>query len=79
MHSLVTLSPKQLRTAADLQERILKLQNELSQLLGTPGPATITPADEPESKRHFSPATRAKMRRAQKARWAKIRAEKNAH
>ena len=73
MNSLTTLSPKQLRRAADLQERIIKLKDEFEQLLGAPV-GTSTPATtKPEKKYKFSAAARAKMRKAQKARWAKIK------
>jgi hypothetical protein len=76
MNSLTTLSPKQLRRAADLQERIIKLKDEFEQLLGAPV-GTSTPATtKPEKKYKFSAAARAKMRKAQKARWAKIRSAK---
>jgi hypothetical protein len=72
--NITSLSPQQLRNAADLQEKILELQNELDQLLGAPTPA---PAAEPSTqaprKYKFSAAVRAKMRAAQKARWAKIK------
>ena len=74
--NITTLPPQQLRQAADVQEKILELQDELNQLLGAPaqdaalaaGPTTETPR-----KYKFSPAARARMRAAQKARWAKIK------
>ena len=69
MNSLLTdLSPRQLREAADLQERIQSLQQELSQVLGPvarPDHAATTP-----QKRKMSPAAIAKIRAAAKARWA---------
>jgi hypothetical protein len=73
MNSITTLSPKALRKAADLQEKIQSLQEELSQLLGgqVSTPAQLTEA--PKKKWKFSAASRAKMRKAQKARWAKIK------
>ena len=75
--NITSLSPQQLRNAADLQEKILELQNELDQLLGAPTPA---PAAEPSTqaprKYKFSAAVRAKMRAAQKARWAALKAAK---
>jgi hypothetical protein len=72
MITLTQLSPQQLRKAADIQEKIQSLQEELGQLLGgeisTPAQTTEAP-----SKYKFSAAARAKMRAAQKARWAKIK------
>ena len=70
--NITTLSPTQLRKAADIQEKIQSLQEELGQLLGgeTSTPAQTT--EEPK-KRKFSAYTRAKMRRAQEARWARIK------
>jgi hypothetical protein len=41
---MINATPQQLRKAADLQEKIQSLQEELGQLLGTPAqPATPTP------------------------------------
>jgi hypothetical protein len=76
MNSLTTLSPKQLRKAADIQERIFKLKGEFEELLGAAvGTAALATA-EPKKRRKFSAAARAKMRKAQKARWAKIKGAK---
>jgi hypothetical protein len=59
--NITTISPQQLRKAADIQEKIESLQNELGQLLGgvvsTPAQATEAPR-----KYKFSAAARAKMR-----------------
>ena len=70
--NITTLSPTQLRKAADIQERIESLQEELGQVLGG---EVSTPAETTEAPRKykFSAAARAKMRAAQKARWAKIK------
>jgi hypothetical protein len=69
---MINATPKQLRKAADLLEKIQSLQEELNAILGgevhTPAQSTETPR-----KYKFSAAARAKMRAAQKARWAKIR------
>jgi hypothetical protein len=69
---MINATPTQLRKAADIQEKIQSLQEELGQLLGgevsTPAPTTPAP-----KKYKFSAAARAKMRAAQKARWAKIK------
>ena len=70
--NITDLSPSQLRKAADIQERIQTLQSELNSLLGgeIPIPAQATKAP---GKRKFSAAARARMRKAQQARWAKIK------
>jgi hypothetical protein len=73
MNSFIGLSPKALRKAADLQERVLSLQEELGQLLGGEVSTLAQPTEAPKKKWKFSAASRAKMRAAQKARWAKIR------
>jgi hypothetical protein len=69
---MITATPTQLRKAADIQEKIQSLQQELGQLLGgeVSAPAPTTPAPK---KYKFSAAARAKMRAAQKARWAKVK------
>ena len=70
--TMITITPQQLRKAADIQERIQSLQEELGQILGgdvsTPAQTTEAP-----QKRKVSAAGRARMRAAQKARWAKIK------
>jgi hypothetical protein len=68
---MINITPSQLRKAADIQERIQSLQEELGQLLG--GPAETAAPETPKKKWKFSAAARAKMRAAQKARWAKIK------
>jgi hypothetical protein len=79
MNALTTLTPKQLRRAADLQERIQTLKAELEQILGAPIQTALPVAKEPKKKRKkFSAATRANMKKAQQARWAKIHADKQA-
>ena len=74
MNPLTQLSAAQLRKAANIQEKIQSLQKQLGQLLGG---EVSTPAQTTEApkKRKFSAATRAKMKAAQKARWAKIKGE----
>jgi hypothetical protein len=68
----IDITPTQLRKAADLQEKIQSLQEELGQLLGGEASTPAQTTEEPK-KRKFSAAARAKMRAAQKARWAKIK------
>ena len=50
------LTPQQLRKAADIQERILTLKSELSQILGSPAiaQAAIEPPEKPKAKRGMS-------------------------
>jgi len=70
--NITSLSPKQLRKAADIQEEIQSLQEELGQLLSGETSNPAQPTEAPR-KYKFSAAARAKMRAAQKARWAKIK------
>lgn len=70
--SLLNLTAPQLRKAADLKEKIAKLETELDQLLGSSAPTTAKPV----KKKGMSAAGRAKVAAAQKARWAKIHAAK---
>jgi hypothetical protein len=69
---MINATPTQLRKAADIQEKIQSLQEELGQLLGG---EISTPAQTTEQpKRYkFSAAARARMRAAQQARWARIK------
>ena len=75
--SITDLTPRQLRQAADLQEKIQGLQDELKQLLGNEVPtvtqeAVVSPrlAKSKKGRKKFSAETRAKMAAAQQARWA---------
>jgi hypothetical protein len=70
---MINATPTQLRKAADIQEKIQLLQEELSQLLGGEVSTPAQPTEAPKKKWKFSAAARAKMRKAQKARWAKIK------
>lgn len=70
--SIINLTPAQLRHAADLKEKIEQLQNELSQLQGVKAAAVSAPAPKP-ARRKVSAAGIARIRAAQKARWAKIK------
>jgi hypothetical protein len=80
MNNLLGITPKQLRRAADLQERILKLQDELTGILGvppeTPAGAPAAPKNGRRKRRTMSAAGRAAVAAAQRARWAKIKGEK---
>jgi hypothetical protein len=63
-------TPKQLRKAANIQEKIQALQSELNSILGG---TNETAALEAPKRRRVSAAGRARMRAAQIARWAKIK------
>ena len=69
MNSIIGLTPKTLRKAADLQERIEGLQEELQQLLGEVS-APVPTAEGPKKRKKFTAATKAKMAASQRARWA---------
>jgi len=68
--AIINLSADQLRRAAELKEQIESLQGELNQLLGSPARAF---GNGTPKKRHLSAAAIARIRAAQKARWAKVR------
>ena len=75
--NIATLTPKELRRAADLKERIDDLQNELSKILGNDAsaasPGTKALKDGRRRGRRMSAAGRAAIAAAAKARWAKLR------
>jgi hypothetical protein len=79
INPLLSLSPSQLRRAAELKERIESLNDELAGILsGTQSDGT---SDTPQTRgrggrRKMSAAGRARIAAAVKARWARIRAEK---
>jgi hypothetical protein len=68
---MISATPKQLRKAANIQERIQAPQKELGQLLG--GSDQTAAVEAAKKRRKVSAAGRARMRAAQKARWAKIK------
>ena len=72
MNSITNLSPKALRRAADIQEKIQELQSELNEILGSEASTPAQATEAPRKKYKFSAASRAKMRAAQKARWAAL-------
>jgi hypothetical protein len=73
MNAFTNLSPQQLRQAADIQEQILSLQDQLQNLLGVSSPVLPTPPAT-SSGRRMSRAGRARISAAARARWAKHRA-----
>jgi hypothetical protein len=70
--TMISATPSQLRKAADIQERIESLQKELYEILGGEVSTPAEPSEAPK-KRKFSAAAKARMRAAQRARWAKIK------
>jgi len=77
MNTITSLTPKALRRAADIQERISRLQTKLTKLLGgeVVAPAAAKTPAAPR-KRRMSAAGRAAISAAAKARWAKLREAK---
>ena len=71
---MINLTPQQLRTAANIQERIQSLQKRLEQLLGGVGETAATEAPRKPRKRGMSAQGLANIRAAAKARWAKAKA-----
>jgi ribosomal protein L15 len=72
----MNISATQLRRAADIQDKIESLQNELGKLLGNGSASTADSAQPERKRRKMSAAARAKIAAAQRARWAKVRAGK---
>jgi len=72
MSPLSTLTAAQLRRYADLKEQIENLEAELSAALGH----NAAPANTESGKRTMSPAARARIAAAQRARWAKLKGAK---
>jgi hypothetical protein len=74
MSSINNLSISQLRQAANLKERIVAFEKELSQLLGLP--VKTAAAKVQKKKGGMSTAAKAKLSAAAKARWAKVKRSK---
>lgn len=85
--NLIDISPKALRRAAHLQERILGLQQQLRDLLGNQAnSAPSTPADSASittptgrKRRRMSAAAKAKIAAAARKRWASAKAAGRSH
>ena len=73
--NLISLTPKQLRKAANIQERIQSLQKELNQIFGANADTTEPePSDGRRRKRHkMSAAGRAAIAAAARERWARLK------
>ena len=72
METFSSLTPRLLRRAADVKERIDAFQKELAQLLGATAPAPAAAAKAPKRGK-ISAAGIARIRAAQRARWAAIK------
>jgi len=82
MNNILTVSVAQLKRAITIKEQIESLESELAGVLGgsTPAPSVakvVAPAPA-KKKKVMSPAARAKIATAQKARWAKVKGTSSA-
>lgn len=75
MNSITNLTAKQLRQAANIQDKIAALQKELQQILG--GGEIPSPFAR-KTKRKMSKSARAKIAAGARARWAKIKGKTSA-
>src|SRR5438876_10070090 len=66
-------SAKALEEAISIRRQIDHLEKRLSLILRGGAPAMTTIRPRPAGARYFSPATRAKLAAAARARWAKLR------
>jgi hypothetical protein len=73
MNAIANLTPQQLRNAADLQERIQSLKQELNELIGSGSEADSA---APRRRRKLSARGLANIRAGAKRRWASSRSEK---
>ena len=78
-NSLVSLSIPQLKRALVLKERIARLNKKLDAILGAPAAAAPGKPGKPAKKKrnNMSAEGRAAISLAAKARWARMKAEKN--
>ena len=70
----VNLSSRELRKAANIQDKIATLQSELAKILGAASPVEAGPA----RKHKMSAAGRARIAAAARARWARVNGAKAA-
>jgi hypothetical protein len=68
---ITSLSPQSLRKAADLQDRILELQNQLGELLGGEVPTSVPPTNGRKKRRKLSAQALANIRAGAAKRWGK--------
>ena len=79
MSTILELTSAQLKQAADIKDQIEALNQELNALLGSsaaPVYKLAQPAYQPAKKGGMSAAGKARIAAAQRARWAKVKAEK---
>ena len=75
--SINSLTPSQLRQAANLKEKIAVLEKQLGQLLGAASaPTAVAPAKSAKKIGVISAAGKARISAAAKLRWAKVKAAK---
>jgi hypothetical protein len=74
MSSISQLTAQQLRQAANLKDKITILQKQLTELVGANDGFFTSSESAKPMKKKFSAAGLAKIRAAQKARWAKVHA-----
>jgi len=72
--SLINLTPKQLRHAASIKQKIESLQNRLMRILEASNSAFASDV-APKKRRKMSAAARRKISLAAKTRWAKAKAK----
>jgi hypothetical protein len=70
--SAINLNSTQLRQAAAIKEKIAALEKKLAKIVGPQEAAAVVSGSLPK-KSKFSPAAIARIRAAQKARWAKLK------
>jgi len=75
---IADLSIAQLHQAIALKERIAKLEKKLAAILGTSAPASAPVEGTGRRRNKMSAAGRARIAAAQRARWAKVNADKPA-
>ncbi len=66
------ISPKALRKAADIQEKILKLNEEIASIL-----SAADSTETPSPRRKMSSSARRRIAAAQRARWARVKAQRS--
>ncbi len=83
MSVITNLSSRQLRQAADIKEKISELEQQLADILGgraagEPAKAKESPALAKQPKKKISAAGIARIKAAQKLRWAKYKQQTSA-
>lgn len=73
MINLGNLTTSKLKTIINIKEQIEALQSQIDSITAGGGEIPIPPTGDAPKKRRRSPAVRARMAAAAKARWAKIK------